>query len=148
MAPHKAPEKARPGEYHAPLLGVIKSWLPVLTVVVGALWGLYEYIDTQKKAETARVIQAKKDGETRRVEAQKPFLELQFKTYLATTGLIGRLVVLENKQAEFRNLKNELERLYWCDLGLVMDESVLKAVTALRHALEKHDNQPSREAAL
>jgi hypothetical protein len=78
-------------------LAVTKAWLPVLTVVVGALWGLYEFIDTQKKAEVARVVQAKKDGETRRVEAQKPFLELQFKTYLATTGLIGRLVVLENK---------------------------------------------------
>ena len=67
---------------------------------------------------------------------------------MATTGLIGRLVVLENKQDEFRSLRTELERLYWSDLGLVMDESVLKAVTELRHALEKHDNQPSREAVL
>lgn len=148
MAQIKERAKAGPGEHHSSFLEIIKAWLPVLTVVVGALWGLYEYIDTEKKAESARVIQAKKDGETRRIEAQKPFLELQFKTYLATTALIGQLVILEDKQEEFRKLRNDLEKLYWSDLGLVMDESVLKAVTELRHALEKQDNQPSRDAAL
>ena len=49
MTQSKAAKKADTGKYHVPLLAVIKAWLPVLTVVIGALWGLYEFIDTQKK---------------------------------------------------------------------------------------------------
>ena len=37
---------AEPAKYHSRLLDVVQSWLPVLTVVVGALWGLWTYIES------------------------------------------------------------------------------------------------------
>src|SRR5882757_3863363 len=92
---------AEPAKYHSRLLGVVQSWLPVLTVVIGALWGLWTYIESQKAAEELRLTQARafeeqrqaqqkeadaqqrlqvaREANTRRVEAQKPFLTIVFR---------------------------------------------------------------------
>ena len=67
----------------------------------GALWGLYVYVANEKNAEKTRqeqarameggrVAQAERDNMTRRIEAQKPFLQIQLATYLKTATLIGQ----------------------------------------------------------
>jgi hypothetical protein len=153
------PKMQGPAEYHSRMLEIIKAWLPVLTVVVGALWGFYEYIETQKKAETTRLVQentlasqraeqSKRDGETRRIEAQKPFLELQFKTYVHAITLVGKLASIDIKSPDYQPIMDEFEMLYWADLGLVMDDGVLKAVNELRRSLEKNRNEPTHESDL
>ena len=37
-------------EYRSRVLDIARAWLPVLTVVIGALWGLYEFIWNERKA--------------------------------------------------------------------------------------------------
>ena len=48
--------------------------LPVLVAVIGGLWGLYTYIDHAKEAREKELL-------TRRLEAQKPFLDKQLALY-------------------------------------------------------------------
>jgi hypothetical protein len=83
-----------------------------------------------------------RDGTTRRIEAQKPFLELQFKTYLRINSLVAKLVLFKTESPEYRSVRAEFENLYWAELGLVVDEASLKAINELRHALGK-DEQAS-----
>lgn len=103
-------------KYRSHLLDIVQAWLPVLTVVIGAIWGLYTYIASQKAAEELRVQQAaaaeterlarqesaeqqrlaqtERDANTRRIEAQKPFLTKQLELYFETANVVGRLVTL------------------------------------------------------
>jgi hypothetical protein len=52
-------EAAAGQEYRSRVLDIARAWLPVLTVVIGAVWGLYEFIWNERKAETARLEQAR-----------------------------------------------------------------------------------------
>lgn len=124
------------------MLQLAQGWISVATVVFGALWGLYVYIANEKKAaairleqanaiEKERVVQAERENTTRRIEAQKPFLELQFKTYLKTTALVGRMIHLQRGEDEFKNLKKDFETLYWTELALVEDPLVESAMVKL-----------------
>src|SRR5438309_11209891 len=95
------------------LLKSIQSWLQVLTVVGGAAWGLYTYIqhDNEVKAEEARkseelraqtTAQAASEGRTRRIEAQKPFLSKQLDLFFETAQVTGRLVTEDVQSPAWR----------------------------------------------
>lgn len=149
------------------LLDVIKAWLPVLTVVVAGVWSVYTYVSEQKRAETARLEQARtiedqrqrqqrdaeqarldqaqKEAATRRIEAQKPFLELQFKTYLRTTELAGKIIQLKPGTPEYAALRNDFSRLYWTELALVESMEVARAMIVLETALTKYENDGTGE---
>ena len=144
------------------LLDVIKAWLPVLTVVGAGVWSVYTYVGEQKRAETARLEQARtiedqrqrqqkdaeqarldqveKEAATRRIEAQKPFLELQFKTYLRTTELAGKIIQLKPNTQEYGSLRNDFSRLYWTELALVESPDVARAMIVLEGALIEYEN--------
>jgi hypothetical protein len=143
-------------------LNVIKAWLPVLTVVGAAVWSVYTYVGEQKRAETARLEQARtiedqrqrqqrdaeqarldqveKEAATRRIEAQKPFLELQFKTYLRTTELVGKIIHLKPNTPEYAAHRTDFSRLYWAELALVESVEVARAMVVLEGALIKYEN--------
>jgi hypothetical protein len=149
------------------LLDVVKAWLPVLTVVGAAVWSVYTYVGEQKRAETARLEQAKtiedqrqrqqrdaeqarldqveKEAVTRRLEAQKPFLELQFKTYLRTTELVGKIIQLKPDTPEYAALRSDFSRLYWTELALVESTEVARAMIVLESALIRYENGASGE---
>ena len=70
------PEKSKLEQFREAVTG----WLSVVTVVIGALFGLYKYLEEQRSAqvaslrqaetlERARLAQAEKDNLTRRIEA-------------------------------------------------------------------------------
>jgi hypothetical protein len=63
-------------------------WIPVLTVVVGAIWALYGYWDHQKEAQRLLAVEARKDANIRAVESRKPFLEKQLQLYFETSQLV------------------------------------------------------------
>jgi hypothetical protein len=152
-------------EYRSRVLDIARAWLPVLTVVIGALWGLYEFIWNERKAETARLeqartieqqrveqaqeterqrrAQAEKEAVTRRIEAQRPFLELQFKTYLRTTTLVGKLIVLDPTSADYQALRQEFDTLYWTELALVEDDNVSSAMVRLQADLSEYEKRPN-----
>jgi hypothetical protein len=140
-------------QYHSKLLDFFKAWLSVLTVVGGALWGLYLYIANEGKAETTRRdqaeafekqrdAQARRDNMTRRIEARKPFLELQLKTYLKTATIVGKIINVSPKNALFYELWNEFESLYWTELALVEDSGVANAMVEVRKVLQRYQSDP------
>ena len=89
--------------YSHGLLGLAQAWLPVLTVVGGALWGLFTYLDHAKEAAKTqaaseqnlaieRKSQSEQESRTRLIEVQKPFLDKQLALYLEASQVVGRLV--------------------------------------------------------
>jgi hypothetical protein len=143
--------------YHSKLLDMAKAWLSVATVVGGALWGLYVYVSNEKKAEAIRleqartieaerVAQAERDNTTRRIEAQKPFLQLQFATYLKTTALVGQLIQFQPDEDEYKKLRREFDTLYWSELALVEDRGVASAMVQLEEALGQNEKKTGSPA--
>ena len=135
-------------------LAVFKDWLPVLTVVGGALWGLYTYIDHQKAAaieaqlhqEEAAVqarAQADKDSATRRIEAQKPFLQKQLDLYYETVQVAGKLATLKPDEAEWQSAKQRFYMLFWSELALVESGRVAAAMVHFREVLNGYEPKPA-----
>lgn len=134
-------------------LAVVKEWLPVLTVVGGALWGLFTYIDHQKAADkqaqqnqedAARQARAQsdRDSATRRIEAQKPFLQKQLDLYYETVQVAGKLVALKGGDPEWQSARLRFSMLYWSELALVESGRVAAAMIGLRKALEDLESKP------
>jgi len=156
---------AEPAKYHSRLLDVVQSWLPVLTVVVGALWGLWTYIESQKAAEELRLTQAKtfeeqrqaqqkeadaqqrlqvaREASTRRVEAQKPFLTKQLELYFETANVVGKLVTFpltltDEQRKEFDETRRRFNALYWSELSMVEHKNVESAMKDFKEAFDDH----------
>jgi hypothetical protein len=120
----------------------LSAWLQVLVIVFGGLFGLYKYLDEQTRAEEQRrdqiknierdkLAQAERDNLARLIEAQKPFLQLQFDTYKKANTLVGRMILLKPDDPEYKKLRDEFESLYWAELALVEDRGVAAAMINL-----------------
>jgi hypothetical protein len=157
--------------YYSRVLDVIQAWLPVLTVVVGALWGLYTYIGSQKEAEALRLSQAKnleeqrivqqkeaeqqrsyqieREASTRRIEAQKPFLTKQLELYFETAKVVGSLITISRKSEgqEYERLKQRYYALYWSELSMVEHPNVERAMVEFRSAFERYDKLDEKDRA-
>ena len=105
-----------------------KESVTVLSIV-GAVctfaWGVVQFFQNQKQ-----------QGETRRIEATKPFLERQLLLYTEATQLASTIATTSNAK------KKELSRerfwsLYWGELALVEDSHVEAAMVNLGNALTK-----------
>jgi hypothetical protein len=138
---HRTPS-SRPKRWLKTFREELGAWLSVLTIVAAGLFGLVKYLDQQHEAELARITQAKtaeenrvaqaeRENMTRLIESQRPFLDQQFKTYLRTNALVGRMVVLRPADPEFLKLVEEFESLYWSELALVEDRGVAQAMSEL-----------------
>lgn len=123
------------------LLELAKSWLPVLSVVAGGLWGLYTYLDHQqvarREADTARSAlanisraQAQRDSRVRLIEAQKPFLDKQLALYFETAQVIGRLVTETWPSDHWQADRQRFWQLYWSELTMVEHIEVATAMKA------------------
>jgi hypothetical protein len=102
-------------------LQVIQSWLQVLTVVVGALWAVYAYVDHASK-------EAEATARTRLIEAQQPFLRKQLDLYFETAELAGRLVTEDATNPKYKDDVKRFWALYWSSLSMVEHEVVEKAM--------------------
>lgn len=107
---------------------LLQIWLPVLTVVGGALWGLYTYLDHQKEAQRLLAIEVRKDAITRTVEARKPFLEKQLALYFETAQVAGKIVTLTPTDDEWKGVERRFWELYWSELSMVEDRAVEEAM--------------------
>ena len=125
----------------ASLLELAKSWLPVLSVVVGALWGLYTYMDHQKTArnEAAASLekqlvrskeQTQRDTRVRLIEAQKPFLDKQLALYFETAQIVGKLVTEPLSSPDWEASTRRFWQLYWSELTMVEHNDVATAMKA------------------
>jgi len=131
----------RPG-----LLSLAQAWLPVLTVVGGALWGLFTYIDHAKQAAVAqaesdkklavdRANQSLRESRTRLIEAQKPFLDRQLALYFETAKIVGRLVTEDVGSPGWADDETRFNELYWSELTMVEHAEVAAAMVGFRTAL-------------
>jgi hypothetical protein len=106
------------------LLGIVQAWLPVLTVVVGALWALYTYLGHEREIAGARHEQEQQNLATQTVEARKPFLEKQLALYYETAQVIGKIVTMTPDADEWPACERRFWELYWSELVMVEDSDV------------------------
>jgi hypothetical protein len=76
-------------------LSTFQSWLPFLTLVGGAMWGLYTYIDHHEAEARLQAVQNAKEAKVRVFEASKPFFEKMLAGYAETARLLGTLVTAD-----------------------------------------------------
>ena len=133
--------------YNHGLLGLAQAWLPVLTVVGGALWGLFTYLGqaketakTQAASEQNLAIerkgQSERESRTRLIEAQKPFLDKQLALYLETSQVVGRLVAESLYWTNWDTYRQRFEELYWSELTMVEHTEVASAMVEFRTTLQ------------
>jgi hypothetical protein len=121
------------------VLRLAQSWLPVLTVVGGALWALYTYLDHQ--AEVARNVnlQERRDTNIRLLEARKPFLEKQLALYFETAAVVGKIVTITpDYTREWPEVERRFWELYWSELAMVEDEAVEAAMVKFSTHLSEY----------
>jgi hypothetical protein len=122
----------------------LKIWWPVVTALgVGAAtlssasWAVVLYIRQQR--ENAR---------TRRVEAQKPFLEIQLNLYKETAKVVGLLISLEPSSEEWKAERKRFTALYWSELSMVEHERVEEAMKKFREVLKRFEGDHSARGDL
>jgi hypothetical protein len=121
------------------LLAVAQAWLPVLTAVVGALWGLYVFMDQQKHIADQANSELQKGHALRLIEARKPFLEKQLAVYFDITHVAGELVAIGDPASKnWDPLKQRFLTLYLAEGLLVSDRDVLDAMGIFEMAIEDY----------
>lgn len=107
--------------------------LSLLGAIVSFVWGVLVW--RGKSREVAK---------TRRIEATKPFLELQLKLYTEASKIAA--VVATSNDATARN---RFWELYWGELALVEDRQVEAAMRAMGDVLRSpSDNGVEKELSL
>ena len=134
------------GTHARSILNIIQAWLPVLTVVIGTLWGLYTYIDHQKTVEAEARRQSDRDSNTRRIEAQKPFLQKQLELYFEAARVAGQLVTEKHGTPNWDGIEKRFWALYWSELSMVEHGIVEKAMKVFGDRLIEYKNAPNDEA--
>ena len=100
--------------------------LSVLGIVITFAWGVFQYIRNEKK-----------QSESRRIEATKPFLERQLKLYTEATQAASTIATSDDG-AEKESALKRFWALFWGELALVEDSKVEAAMVQLGEGLEKN----------
>ena len=99
--------------------------LSILGAVATFAWGVFQYAENDKK-----------QAETRRIEATKPFLDRQLKLYTEATQSAATLASTEDRSERAAAIKR-FWSLYWGELALVEDKGVEAAMVMLGKGLER-----------
>ena len=130
------------------ILAIVQAWLPVLTIVGGALWGLFTYLDHQKEVQVDAARQAAKDASVRKIEAQQPFLKQQLTLYFEAAQVAGRFTTLKPGSAQWDVNESRFWQLYWSELSMVESEAVEAAMVNLSKALPDYKRSPDNQEAI
>ncbi len=128
------------------LAGIIQVWLPILTVVIGGMWGMFTYVEAQKAAQQQRQVEQDKLARASEQAAQQPFLKKQLELYFETAQVIGKLITLDPSQSEWKSAETRYRALYWSELSLVEHEVVKKAMQKYAGALSGYKKAPNDES--
>lgn len=107
----------------------VEAWLKVATpigAVVAFSWGVFQYIQNERN-----------QAEVRRMEATKPFLELQLQLYTTASTATATLATSDDQTERAAALKRFLA-LYWGELALVEDRRVEQAMVAFGKGLKRN----------
>jgi hypothetical protein len=93
-----------------------EQWLKLLGVV-GALssflWGVWVWRAEQETGRTQALAEAARVGETRRIEATRPFLEYQLRLYTEVTQVAARLATSTDFSKPPETDADRFWQLYW-----------------------------------
>ena len=136
------------------VLALVQGLLPAMTAIVGGLWIAGTYLDHQRQTQRDGEARASHEAETRRVEAQRPFLEKQLSLYFEAAQVAGQLVTLTADDKDWEKIERRFWALYWSELSMVEDRIVeagmvefgdrLDDYTSIRKTAKDH-NQPFDE---
>ena len=101
---------------------------PVLVAVVGGLWTLNTYFDSQRQANQQEQSAREKEQRSQLLQAQQPFLEHRWKAYIETSGVAGALVALEPADPAWTQAEKRFWELYWSELAMVETPDVESAM--------------------
>jgi len=119
--------------------GYLKAISPILAIAV-FFWGIYQYHDTAKKQLNEQVAEAKRNAETRRIEATLPYLNKQLDLYTEATQVTAVIATSEDMD-EISTAAKRFRELYWGELAMVERSEVAKAMIAFRNALDSGKEQ-------
>ncbi len=108
--------------------------LALLGAIGSFLWGVFIWSDKSQKDLRAVSMERERVAGTRRIEATKPFLELQLKLYTEATQVAAVMATSEDRE-ERRRATARFWRLYWGELPLVEDTKVESAMKDLGDGL-------------
>lgn len=97
-------------------LKLATAWLPVLTVAIGAGWGLFSYLDA------------------REFEAQRPFLTKRLEVFFDTARVTGVLASVHPAKSEWKDARARLLALRWSELQLFGTDRIRARI---RHVEDK-----------
>lgn len=136
-------DRERDRAREAAVLKIIEKWLPILTLVVGAGWALYQYIDHQKQVERQTELQVRQARDARSFETRKPFLDKQLALYFETTALAGWLAA-ENDPTlgEWKIKLNRFAQIFFGELPMIASANVQDAMSRTWEAAAMYEKYP------
>lgn len=126
-------------------LSTFQTWLPFLTLVGGALWGLYTYIDHHEAEARLQATQNAKEAKVRVFEASKPFFEKMLAGFGETARLCGTLVTADPSSARWREAADRYLELTHGELRLFTIPDMHSELDAADAALLRLKADPSPE---
>jgi hypothetical protein len=136
---------ARRSAGKSPWLSTFQTWLPFLTVVGGAMWGLYTYMDHHDAEARMQAAQNAKDAKVRVFEASKPFFEKMLAGFGETARLLGTLVTADPTSPRWNEAADRYFELTHGELRLFTIPDMHSELDAADAALAKLKADPSPE---
>jgi chemotaxis protein histidine kinase CheA len=111
------------------LLPLVTAIGGAVVVLVGSAWTIFKYT------------------ETRRIEAQRPFLSEQLKVYLKTANTLGNLQNLTPLGTDWKKAANQFWALRWSVVALVGDPGIRQAMRRVEFAILATEAEAEAEKA-
>jgi hypothetical protein len=116
------------------VLELLKALVPALVAIGGGLWVAFTYVENQKQAREQEATQAKKDNDTRLIEAQKPFASIQLELFMEAGKVVGQLATFDKandkwtENAEWNGYYTRFYQLFYTELSIVEDQEIKEAM--------------------
>ncbi|WP_162917088.1 ATP synthase subunit B family protein [Dongia deserti] len=119
--------------------------LPVLGACVTFMWGVWVWKNNADDERAAATAESIRYAESRRIEATRPFLEMQLKLYTEAAQVTSRIATGSGDTSADQR---RFWELYTGELSMVEDGAVSKAMvefgTALEGNADRRDSAQSR----
>jgi hypothetical protein len=112
--------------------------LPVIGACVTFAWGVWVWKNNADDERDAAEAESVRHAESRRIEASRPFLEMQLKLYTEAAQVTARIA---NGSGDVEADKRRFWELYTGELSMVEDGAVSGAMVDFKTAMEHNADQ-------
>ena len=147
----ESPKTAPPKKLDPKAVESYSKIILAFVAVLGLFWGVFKYLDAREREFVRHEFDQRKQAETRRIEATRPYLERQLKLCTEATQVASRIATAkygtsigasdDSASANKRDASvtedpvSRFWELYWGELALVEDERVERAMKKYGDAL-------------